>query len=57
MLSDKGLQQILDAICNESSFRLPLLGGRIASFKFGREHLLRRHAGLVKGRAPVGWGS
>ena len=54
MLSNKSLQQILDTICDDLSFRLPLLGGRIASFEFGCEYLLRRHAGLVQGRAPVG---
>src|SRR6516165_3751758 len=54
MLSNEGLQQIFDAVCHHPSLRLPLLGRRIAPFKLGCEHLLRRHAGLMKGHAPVG---
>jgi hypothetical protein len=52
-LGNKCLQQILDAVCHDPSFRLALLGRRIAALELGREYLLRRHPSLMKGHAPI----
>src|SRR5262252_9550424 len=49
----EGLQQILDSVCHDTSPRRSLLGRRIAAFELRREHLLRRHARLMKGHAPI----
>src|SRR5262245_27275606 len=52
-LGNERLQQILDAVCYDTSFCLPLLGCRIAAFELRREHPLGRHARLMKGQAPI----
>src|SRR5262249_24063106 len=52
-LGNERLQQVLYAVCYDSSLRLPFLDSRIAAFELRREHLLRRHAGLVKGHSPI----
>ena len=52
-LGNERLQQILDALCYDPSFRLPFLACRIAAFELGRQHLLRRHSRLMKGHAPI----
>src|SRR5262249_34972543 len=49
----EGLQQILDSVRHDASLRRSLLGRRIAAFEFRSEHLLRCHARLMKGHAPV----
>jgi hypothetical protein len=49
----EGLQQILDAVRHDTSPCRSLLGRRIAAVELCREHLLRRHARLMKGHAPV----
>src|ERR1700757_2301307 len=49
----EGLQQIFDPVCHDTSPRRSLLGRRIAALESRGEHLLRCHAGLMKGHAPV----
>src|SRR5262249_40064145 len=50
----KGLQQILDTVRHDTSPRRSLLSRQITAIEPRREHLLRRHASLMKGHAPVG---
>src|SRR5262249_59061222 len=46
-------QQVSYGVCYVWSFRLPFPDSRIAAFELRRDHLLRRHAGLVKGHSPI----